>query len=80
MWLIRPGGAIMQVREVAMSPLVKEILKSFEALPEVEKHELASAILRWSQEAEHPAMTDEELGSAANEIFLRLDREEDEGA
>jgi len=63
-----------------MSPQVKKLLRSFEALPEVEKHELASAILRWSQEVEHPPMTEEELLSAANEVFLRLDREEAEGA
>ncbi len=62
-----------------MSPAVKDLLKSFEALPDVEKHELASAILRWSQITEHPPITDEELLGSANEVFLRLDREEDEG-
>ena len=57
----------------------KNLLKSFEALPEPEKHELASAILRWSQEAEYAPLTDEELVANATEVFLRLDREEDEG-
>ena len=63
-----------------MSPVVKELLKSFEALPEVEWHQLASAILRWSQEVEHPPLTEEALLASANEVFLRLDREEAEGA
>lgn len=59
-----------------MSTSVKKILDSFEKLPEKEKRELASEILRRTAKLEYPSLTDEELILNAGEIFLELDRSE----
>ena len=62
-----------------MSATVQELFRSFEALPESEKHELASAILRWSGQADHPPLTDDELVRAADALFVTLDEREERG-
>ncbi len=59
-----------------MSTAVQHFLESFQALPEPDQHELASAILRWSARSDHAALTDEELVRAADAVFLGLDEEE----
>ena len=63
-----------------MSTSVQHLLETFETLPEPEKHELASEILRWSAHAAHPALADDELVRAADEIFVSLDQHEDSPA
>ncbi len=63
-----------------MSATVQQLLRSFEALPEPEKHELASEILRWSIQADHPALTDDELVRTADTVFVALDEREERGA
>jgi hypothetical protein len=65
--------------EAHMSTAVQHLLESFEALPEEDKHELASAILRWSTTTDHPALTDDELARTADAIFVALDQHEDHG-
>ena len=62
--------------ETAMNATVEALLDSFKALPEEEKHQLASEILRWSRHADHPPLADEELAAAADEVFLGLDHDE----
>ena len=63
-----------------MSNAVQNLLDSFAALPEPEKHELASAILRWSTHCEGPALTDDELIRSADDIFVALDEQEEGGS
>lgn len=58
-----------------MSTASEELLKSFDLLPEVEKHEVAKNILRRSLELLTP-MNDEELVLNAEQVFLELDRGE----
>jgi len=60
-----------------MTTAVRHLLDSFAALPEPQKHELASEILRWSARSEHPAVTDDELLGAADGVFIALDRQEE---
>jgi len=59
-----------------MTTQVRNILESFDLLPEVDKRELTAEILRRSQTLAMPPLTDEELIGAANETFLELDRRE----
>ncbi|MCU0292426.1 MAG: hypothetical protein MUF10_10640 [Thermoanaerobaculaceae bacterium] len=61
---------------VAMSAVLQELLRAFQGLPEAEKHQLASAILRWEASADHPPVNDDELVAGAEAIFLALDRDE----
>ncbi len=60
----------------AMTESVQQLLKSFEQLPEAEKRELASEIIRRSLTLGLPELSDEALLLAADQIFLGLDREE----
>ena len=62
-----------------MSATVQELLRSFETLPDPEKHELASAILRWSSQADHPLLTEDELVRTADAVFAALDEREAHG-
>ena len=59
-----------------MSRSIKEILDSFDQLPEIEKRELASEIIRRTVKLDLPSLTDEELIYNAEELFLELDKRE----
>jgi hypothetical protein len=59
-----------------MTKSVEQFLKSFEQLPDAEKRELASEIIKRSLELDLPELSDETLLFAADEIFLQLDKEE----
>ena len=59
-----------------ISTTVEELLKSFDLLPEVEKRKVAMEILRRSLELRSTPLTDEELASNAEQLFLELDRRE----
>jgi hypothetical protein len=59
-----------------MTKSVEELLNSFEKLPEAEKRELASEIIKRSLGFDMPELSDESLLLAADEIFLQLDRDE----
>ena len=57
-----------------MTTQVQSILTTFEALPEDDKRELASEILRRSMAMETPALSDDQLTAVADELFLGLER------
>ncbi len=59
-----------------MSIAIKDILKSFEVLPDNEKREVAYEVLRKTAKFDFPPLTDEELINSADELFLELDRRE----
>lgn len=63
-----------------MKPAVEEVLRSFQELPDAEKHELAAEVLRWWRLAEHPELSEDELSSAAAGVFGLYDEEEHPGA
>lgn len=64
--------------EETMSTTGEELLKSFDLLPDVEKHKVATEILRRSLVLRSGPLTDEELVLTAEQTFLDLDRRESE--
>lgn len=63
-----------------MSASAKNLLESFDRLPEAEKREVASEILRRTVNFDLPALSDDELVQSAEQLFLELDRREAEDA
>jgi len=59
-----------------MKKLVEELLNSFEKLPEAEKRELASEIIKRSLAFDLPQLSDDALILAADQVFLQLDKDE----
>jgi hypothetical protein len=59
-----------------MTASVKRILESFDELPEPEKREVASAILRRTLRFDTPPLTEEDLVAEADELFRELDTRE----
>jgi hypothetical protein len=54
----------------------KHIIEDFGALPDPAKREVLAELLRMSRYMDYPAMGDDELLSAAGDIFLEYDRRE----
>ena len=61
-----------------MTTTVKNILISFDKLTESEKRELAIEVVRRTDIFGAEELSDEELTLAAEDLFLALDREEEE--
>jgi hypothetical protein len=59
-----------------MSNAVQELLNSFDRLPEAERREVFTEILKRNQEFESPDLNDEMLARLAEETFLSYDAEE----
>lgn len=59
-----------------MTTSVQELLQSFDQLPDADKRELATHILRRTRHWEVVPLTDEDLVEAAEEVFLELDQRE----
>jgi len=55
---------------------VRQLLDSFDALSETEKHEAAVELLRRVQREAHGPVPDEALVEAADELFQELDARE----
>jgi len=67
--------AIMVAGLKGMTRSVEELLDSFEKLPEAEKRELASEIIKRSLAFDMPQLSDDSLLLAADEVFLQLDKD-----
>jgi hypothetical protein len=63
-----------------MSTDIKEILNTFDLLPDNDKKDLASEILRRTIHFDFPPLTDEELIQSTEKLFLDLDRRESQNA
>ncbi|MGD0901291.1 MAG: hypothetical protein ABR915_25970 [Thermoguttaceae bacterium] len=59
-----------------MTAQVQEILQSFDHLPEDDKRELVSELLRRSAMLGDPPLTNEQLVRTAEDLFVPLDRNE----
>jgi hypothetical protein len=59
-----------------MSTTVEDILDTFDHLPDAEKRELVSEIIRRTVEMSVPPLTDDELVLNAEALFLELDQRE----
>jgi hypothetical protein len=60
-----------------MTTTAENLISIFDALPEPEKREVATVILHRTLEFDLPPLSDEELSLNAEQIFLALDREEE---
>ncbi len=67
-------------QEDIMGTPAENLIATFEQLPDMEKQEVASAILRRTLQIEFPPVSDEELVLGAEATFLELDRREAEDA
>ena len=63
-----------------MTAQIREMLQTFDLLPEGDKRELASEILRRTLTLDVPPLSDQQLVVAAEEVFLQLDRSEADDA
>jgi hypothetical protein len=59
-----------------MTAVGKHIVEDFEALPDPEKREVLSNLLRLSRGISYSETTEEELLAAADGVFLEYDRAE----
>ena len=59
-----------------MTLLSRKLLETFDELPESEKREVASAILRRALSFDTLPISDADLIAQADELFLELDRRE----
>jgi hypothetical protein len=60
----------------SMTTLVKELLSTFDSLPELERLEMAVEILKRVTNLDFPPLSDEDLVCNAEELFLELDQQE----
>ena len=54
----------------------QHIIEDFQSLPDATKREVLAELERLSRHIEYPEITDDELVSAANDVFLMYDEEE----
>ena len=59
-----------------MTEAAKRFLSSFKALPQADQHDVLVSLLRLPIEAEYGTPSDDELVQAADEVFLALDKSE----
>ena len=59
-----------------MTAEAKHLLEDFDKLSDPEKREVLSELLHAAQLLEYPAIPEEQLISAANDLFLEYDRRE----
>lgn len=59
-----------------MNTQAQQILSSFEKLPDPVKYEIALEILRRTKDLEFPPLSDDELVTTAEDLFLELDKRE----
>ncbi|WP_016951479.1 hypothetical protein [Anabaena sp. PCC 7108] len=57
-----------------MTTLAKELLSTFDSLPELERLEIALEILKLVTNLDFPPLSDEYLVGNAEELFLELDQ------
>jgi len=60
-----------------MTTTAENLISIFDTLPEPEKREVATVILHRTLELDLPPLSDEELILNAEQLFLALDREEE---
>lgn len=60
-----------------MATTAENLISIFDTLPEPEKREVAIVILHRTLEFDLPPLSDDDLTLSAEELFLALDREEE---
>lgn len=59
-----------------MSAEARHLIEGFEALPDPAKREVLAELVRISRHIDYPEMSEEELISAANDLFVTYDERE----
>jgi hypothetical protein len=59
-----------------MTAAAEHIIEDFEALPEPEKRDVLAKLLRLASDFDYGPITDEELESATDAVFVMYDAEE----
>jgi len=59
-----------------MTADAKHLVEDFRALPDGAKREVLAELVRISGQIEYPAISDDELLTAANDVFLAYDERE----
>ena len=62
-----------------MTGSTQKLIDSFEALPEAEKHEVLTHLLRRLINASYPSPSNDDLTHAADQVFQEYDRREAQG-
>jgi len=62
-----------------MSRAAAEVIAAFEGLPPTDREEVVSELLRRVAQSAHQAPSDEELTTAADQVFQAIDRAETPG-
>lgn len=74
------SGAYRKLRyTLRMTEAARKLLETFDSLPETDRQEVATAILRRAAAVESGDIDDAELLWAADQVFLELDRQETQG-
>lgn len=60
-----------------MTAEAKHVIDDFRSLPDTAKREVLAELVRISRDFDYPEMSDEELVSAANDVFLAYDKREE---
>lgn len=74
---LEPGSARRIIP--LMTNAAKQLIDSFEALPEEEKHEVLAQLLRRLMSTPYSSPTDDELTHVADLVFQEYDRRESQG-
>jgi hypothetical protein len=61
---------------VTMTAESKHLIEDFQALPDAAKREVLAELVRIAKFIDYPAILDDELTSAANDVFLSYDERE----
>ncbi|HLW67702.1 MAG TPA: hypothetical protein VKS79_20465 [Gemmataceae bacterium] len=59
-----------------MTQKVRDLLNSFDSLPDADKHEMAVEVLRRVRKSAHGDVSDESLTALADELFCAMDAQE----
>lgn len=62
-----------------MTKTAQQLIKSFEALPDAEKHEVMAQLLRRLKDHPYASPSDKDLTHAADLVFREYDRREGNG-
>jgi len=77
LWVYCVGPRIAPALELRpMDNAAERLIESFKALPDLEKREVLSVLLRHAIALPYPTLADEELLHAADQVFQDLDRRE----
>jgi hypothetical protein len=70
------GKISTKTHNLLVTAETKHLIEDFEKLPDAAKREVLSELLHAARSLEYPAISEDEIVSAANAVFLEFDRRE----